>query len=439
MSRRSLLMALHRHQSSLERVLDFSPPFSLNSQQRQRAATLLRSLVQLYGVEQTICHGFKPASLIQFTFEHVKAQDAFLSFYFSFLYENLCPGVTDSTEPEVTVALSFFDDFSTWDQNQKEDVNRASEKFAEYIVENFLLPLRASSVKTPQPTPSSLPSIQPSTPTGTKQRVSILRQNCLVRDHHRCVVSRKFDANEASRRWKQDGDDCKDDDGNLLKDQREEDFEYLEVAHILPHCLTAVASQNTELSDSKKNALRILDMFDPGIIHLIDGPKIDSPLNALTLTHGHHRAFGEFKLYFEPTSAQYQYRIDSMERTPFLRKSLFPVTRTLLLSPSRTIDPPSARLLGVHRAIAKIMNLSGAGEYIEKVLRDLEEINVRADGTTNLGRYQYPSNRQTRMPPRKYHFHCIAGISAETKYLAFVIFRGSPVNLVRRILTENVE
>ncbi|OAL62626.1 hypothetical protein A7C99_5008 [Trichophyton rubrum] len=353
---------------------------------RQRATTLLRSLVQLYGVEQTIRRRFKPASLIQLTFEHIEAQDAFLSFYFSFLYENLCPGVTDSTELDITVALSFFDDFSTWDQNQKEDVNRASEKFAEYIVENFLLPLRASSAKTPQPTPSSLSSIQPSTPTGTTQRVSILRQNCLVRDHHRCVVSRKFDKSEASRRLEQDGDDFKDDDGNPLKNKRNDEFGYLQVAHILPHCLTAVASQNTELSDSKKNVLRILDMFDPGIIHLIDGPKIDSPLNALTLTHDHHREFGEFKIYFEPTSTQYQYRIDSTEQNPSLRDPLFPVTRTLLLSPSRTIDPPSARLLGVHRAIAKIMNLSGAGEYIEEVLRDLEETDVRADGSTNLGR-----------------------------------------------------
>lgn len=133
-------------QSSLERVLNFSTPFSLNSQQRQRATTLLRSLVQLYGVEQTIRHGFKPALLIQSTFEYVKAQDAFLLFYFSFLYESLCPGVTDLTEPEITVALSFFDDFSTWDQSQKEDVNGASEKFAEYIVENFLLPRMSPSV-----------------------------------------------------------------------------------------------------------------------------------------------------------------------------------------------------------------------------------------------------------------------------------------------------
>lgn len=68
-----------------------------------------------------------------------------------------------------------------------------------------------------------------------------------MRDHHRCVVSRKFDKSEASRRLEQDGDDFKDDDGNPLKNKRNDEFGYLQVAHILPHCLTAVASQNTEL------------------------------------------------------------------------------------------------------------------------------------------------------------------------------------------------
>lgn len=126
-------------------------------------------------------------------------------------------------------------------------------------------------------------------------------------------------------------------------------------------------------------------MFDPGVIHLIDGPKIDSPLNALTLSLDYHRLFGEFQIYFEPTGIPYQYKIDSMERSPFLRDPLFPVTRTLTLSPSRTIDPPNPRLLSVHRAIARIMNLSGAGEYIESILRDMEEVVVRADGSTNLG------------------------------------------------------
>lgn len=126
-------------------------------------------------------------------------------------------------------------------------------------------------------------------------------------------------------------------------------------------------------------------MFDPGIIHLIEYPKIDSPMNALTLTLDYHRLFGEFQIYFEPTGVPYEYRIDSTERRPFLRDPLFPVTRTLSLSPYRTIDPPSPRLLAVHRAISRIMNLSGAGEYIDRILEDLEKMNVKEDGSTNLG------------------------------------------------------
>ncbi|EER37830.1 conserved hypothetical protein [Histoplasma capsulatum H143] len=380
-------MALHQHQSSLEKVLEFSQSFSLTAQQHRAATTLFRYLIQHYGLEQTIQPGYKSAALIQATFEHVTSKDAFLLFLFSHIYKNLCSGVANPIDSDITVVLSFFDGFSSWDQNQKQNANGAIESFAEYIVENFLLPrmpsiytspppesyvntdnlVRASSVKTPQPTPTSSSSIQASTPTGTTQRVSILRQSCLVRDHHRCVVSRKFDKNEAGKRWKQDGEDCKDDDRNPLKNESSDRFQYLE-------------------SDSKKNALQILNMFDSGVIHLIDGPKINSPLNALTLTHDHHQSFREFQIYFEPTSRPYEYRIDSMEKSPSLRDPLFPVTRTLTPSPNRTIDPPSARLLGIHRAIAKIMKLSGADEYIDTILRDLEEVDdVRADGSTNLG------------------------------------------------------
>lgn len=63
-----------------------------------------------------------------------------------------------------------------------------------------------------------------------------------------------------------------------------------------------------------------------------------------------------------------------------------PVTRTLFLAEDRLIDTPSPRLLAIHRAIAHILHLSGAGEYIDRILRDFEEKGVQADGSTDLGR-----------------------------------------------------
>ena len=53
-------------------------------------------------------------------------------------------------------------------------------------------------------------------------------------------------------------------------------------------------------------------MFDPGVIHLIDGPNIDRPINTLTLTLNFHQPFDDFEIYFEPTTDQTQhtYKID---------------------------------------------------------------------------------------------------------------------------------
>ncbi|EDN11043.1 predicted protein [Histoplasma mississippiense (nom. inval.)] len=378
-------MALHRHKSSLEGFLDFSEPFSLTPQQNKAASGILNKLIEDYGLERTGRRGYMPAMLINATFEHVHAQskDAFLNFFILYIHEHLDG---NTAEPDISLALAYLDGFSSFDTDKKSEIRSLVELFADYMVDNFFTPLRASSVKTPQPTPVSLSSMQASTPTGITQRVSILRQSCLIRDHHRCVVSHRFDRKEAQRRIKQDGIESKDDDGELLRNEPGE-FEYLEVAHILPHSLNSMASGNTELSDSKKNVIQLLTMFEPGITHLIEGQDIDSPKNALTLTHHYHRLLGEFEIYFEPIEGAYnRYMIKSTERDPILRDRLLPVTRTLSLSPSRTIDPPSSRLLKVHRAIALILKLSGAGEYIENILRDMEDVKVKEDGSTNLGR-----------------------------------------------------
>lgn len=106
--------------------------------------------------------------------------------------------------------------------------------------------VRASSVKTPQPTPTSLSSL-PSATASPRQRISALRQICLIRDHHQGVISQNFDRHEAERRLQQDGEDCRDNDGEPLRNRSNDQSQFLEVAHILPHSLTSAASDNTEL------------------------------------------------------------------------------------------------------------------------------------------------------------------------------------------------
>ncbi|KAI0443156.1 hypothetical protein F4803DRAFT_333530 [Xylaria telfairii] len=258
--------------------------------------------------------------------------------------------------------------------------------FAEYLMEHFFTPLKASSKKTPQPSPvfrSAIGRVQAGHSfVGTPERLSALRGACLVRDHHRCVISHRFDRAEAQARMEKDGEtSALDDDGNLL--YRDKPSAPLEVAHIIPHSLMTVDA-NSELAPSKQAALAILNMFDIGVVHEIEGSNIDRPRNALTLTHDNHLAFGNFEIFFEHV-ADHTYRIDTLKSRYIFPD--FPLARTLYLSENRTIDPPSPRLLAIHRAIAHILHLSAAAGYIDGLLRDMEEQGVcAADGSTEIGR-----------------------------------------------------
>jgi len=256
--------------------------------------------------------------------------------------------------------------------------------------------VKAATGKTPQPSSTYDSAVimvqgQNQEYITTPARLAALRGTSLVRDHHRCVVSRVFDIEEFERRIRREGEaEARDDDGNPLSGP----FGHLEVAHIIPHSLTRPQEgSEVGLADINKpnldEMLKIdLNMLDTGVARLIEGVGIDRPLNALSLSLDHHRWFGAFKIFFTPVPDEepHAYKIETFLRASFPSSPL-PVTRTLLLSPGRNIDPPSSRLLAVHRAIAHILHLSGAGAYIDRFLREMDEGFVQADGSTQLDKY----------------------------------------------------
>lgn len=80
---------------------------------------------------------------------------------------------------------------------------------------------------------------------GTLLRLSTLRDTCLVRDQHRCVISRSFDPKEAQKRIKVSGDDdARDDDGQLLLNRKGATFRILTMANILPRSLVKANSDS---------------------------------------------------------------------------------------------------------------------------------------------------------------------------------------------------
>jgi len=212
---------------------------------------------------------------------------------------------------------------------------------------------------------------------GTPERLSALREACLVRDRHRCIVSHAFDAGEAARRFV--NGPAIDDVGDPLIGS---DYQTVKVAHIIiPYALTK-AGVDGRIDEAKKTAIAILNMFDLGVVHLIEVTEINRPYNAITLSSIMHLFFGNYKIFFKGTGDDpHTYQIGTFLHPEVLR--LLPVTRTLFTH--LTIDPPSRRLLALHYAIAHILHLSGAGDYIDRILRDMEDGIVRGDGSTELG------------------------------------------------------
>ena len=132
-------MTTHRHQSFLEGVLDISIPLSLTPQQHNTARNLVIRLVRHYGSEKTVRKGYRP-SLIQALLEHGTSPDTFITFFLSYIYEDLRSDEGHSIGSDITHALIFFEGFSSWEPEQINKLHESLEKFAEYIVENFLLP-----------------------------------------------------------------------------------------------------------------------------------------------------------------------------------------------------------------------------------------------------------------------------------------------------------
>ncbi|OAA62763.1 hypothetical protein SPI_04303 [Niveomyces insectorum RCEF 264] len=335
---------MHRHQSSLEHVLDFSRVASVfeNDEQRQHAEALLALLLNRLDGEEGLSTPFLRVEMVRLIMQIDMAADS------------------DSIDV-APLAAKVID-------------------FTDYLIANFFLPLKASSAKTPQPTPANLsvPSLSSEKILpGSAARVATLRRDCLIRDKHRCVITRMFDEGEAVERIKMHGNSAADDEGGAFGGVAS-----LQVAHILPHSLMSLEG-DSEIQTARRNALAVLDMFDVGVRHLIEGTNIDRPTNAITLSADYHSRFGLFRTFFEATDVPHTYRISSL-LPDVVRYPPQPLTRTLFLSENSTIDPPLPRLFAVHAAVSRILHMTGAGYYCDKILRDTEELAIKADGSTNL-------------------------------------------------------
>ncbi|KAE8379867.1 hypothetical protein BDV26DRAFT_258410 [Aspergillus bertholletiae] len=228
-----------KHQMSLEGVI-VPLPQPLAQEDRDAAMGLFDGLIKQFETSDPVGEDLKPITLVRLVKDEVSDKDNFLRFFFCFIEEHL-DGNSKSDDFNLAQFLFRLGSFAMWTIENINILRDGVVRFAKTLIDNFFMPMKALALKTPFNTSGSLSNLQFSEGIGTSNRLKSLREDCLERDRHRCVITRKFSFREAKKRFKKDKNNFKDDDGESLLSQGN-NMALLEVAHIFPHSLMSLTS-----------------------------------------------------------------------------------------------------------------------------------------------------------------------------------------------------
>ncbi|KAF8241574.1 hypothetical protein K440DRAFT_665264 [Wilcoxina mikolae CBS 423.85] len=247
------------------------------------------------------------------------------------------------------------------------------DEFALAMLDFFFVPLLAEGGKTVAPPLRNTPSFlttrsQCDDHAASPSRLESLRDLLLEREAGLCVVTGWMDMGVNKRR--------------VLAGLRSSTTAVVEAAHILPHSLN---SSQGHLSDEKAFVWRVLDMFDPGVrLKLIDHPR-----NALLVQSELHVLFGRLEWWLEAVPGELNTYTPHVSRrcTHHLSSQLVPEKRVVFLARGG-VEVPDPRLINLHAACAKILEMSGAAEYVENLFWDAKMLEQKctldSDGSSNL-------------------------------------------------------
>ncbi|KAF9513329.1 hypothetical protein BS47DRAFT_1485733 [Hydnum rufescens UP504] len=187
---------------------------------------------------------------------------------------------------------------------------------------------------------------------GQTISLSLREAPALVRDNYRCMLTGKVDVNS----WK----------NGLVEIEDGTSVAHTQLAHIFPATLTTA---------HEKLLKKEWTSMDPRSMALP---------NVLTLEMSIHEEFDKLGIYLDPIAevgGPFLRATHSSRCSTFDFSNRFP---TIVFTSSDPLLPlPNPRYLEMHAAAAKVAHLSGAAEYIERTLRDLEEVKVlSADGSS---------------------------------------------------------
>ncbi|KAI5795358.1 hypothetical protein DFH27DRAFT_484461 [Peziza echinospora] len=244
----------------------------------------------------------------------------------------------------------------------------------------LLIPMKARG-QTPIVTPSrgfaalrDAEDLSAETGPSTRSKQGLLKKACLLRDGTKCIITGVYDVDESLKippdEW-----------GTRM-------LAKTEVAHIIPFYLGSFTERERPTSAIIWDTIYRCFPSVRSRVNLLP-EKIDEPWNAATMMSSLHSAFAEFSLALEPTSREHIYRIVTYPHFPsYFNKSLVADRLVTLHNAAPQYPLPNGHFFAAHAAIAKILHITGVGDYMEKVMREREEIGCLAeDGSTNVAEF----------------------------------------------------
>ncbi|BCS23967.1 HNH endonuclease signature motif containing protein [Aspergillus puulaauensis] len=267
--------------------------------------------------------------------------------------------------------------------NLAEDVDRCPDseilrQLAKSLDDGLLRPMLAHGGITPAITPSPRFGIDDSidnlvsedASSITRAAQSRLRKNCLARDGQRCVVSNIWNKSYKERPT-----------GSIDAP--------LEAVHIIPFALDKLQEDNDDERFRHAAIWVNIYRYFPSLRSQTNffSEDINKEMNVMMMWSPLHQEFGEFYFVFEATETLHRYRIKTFPRlSSVLLRHLPPDRLVTFTNHDERYSLPDPIILQIHSAIGNILHLTGRGEKIELLKRDLRDADgLASNGSTPIG------------------------------------------------------
>ncbi|KAG9082390.1 hypothetical protein FS749_006876 [Ceratobasidium sp. UAMH 11750] len=206
---------------------------------------------------------------------------------------------------------------------------------------------------------------------------SAAKEQALVRDNCRCVVTGAVDAKLLAR-------------SRHLRQTVPLDYapglKNTQCSHILPAHITRGVNKRPGKSDYAAAVMAILESYGGININELNGKNMHRLENVLTLQVGLHDAFDTLQVWFVPLEGEEnRYAVEKQDSRMWRELP----EEISFVSTSDHLPLPSRQYLATRAACARVLHLSGAAEVIDQVLDDREHVKVLAEDGSSAKLLEY--------------------------------------------------